>query len=252
MNERILCPTDLVRESAPSAVNTPLYRFLTRCHCEHSTELSGSVADYIPELSKANPAHFGIGLATIDGHVYEIGDTAVQFTIQSISKAFVFALALDIVGADRVEAVIGVEPSGDAFNSIRLTADNRPFNPMVNAGAIACSGLIHSVKHGDAFALITDSLSRFAGRTLDMDQKVFASERSTGNRNRAIAWLLRNYSIIEGDVDEVLDVYFRQCSVLVTARDLAVMAATWPTGALIRSQATRSSRLMRLRAPYRS
>ena len=93
-----------------------------------------------PRAEAADPAHFGIGLATIDGHVYEVGDSAVPFTIQSVSKAFVFALALEMLGAERVAAAIGVEPSGEAFNSIRLTNDNRPFNPMVNAGAIACSG----------------------------------------------------------------------------------------------------------------
>ena len=103
------------------------------------------MADYIPELKRANPAHFGVALVTIDGHVYEVGDSTVPFTIQSVSKAFVFALALDMVGEERMSAAIGVEPSGEAFNSIRLTNDNRPFNPMVNAGAIACSGLIHQV-----------------------------------------------------------------------------------------------------------
>jgi glutaminase len=204
----------------------PLQRFLTRCHEQFADDHSGSVADYIPELTKADPAHFGISLATIDGYVYEIGDSATPFTIQSISKAFVFALALETLGADRVEAVIGVEPSGEAFNSIRLTADNRPFNPMVNAGAIACSGLIHEAERDGAFELIRKTLSRFAGRELGVDEAVFASERATGDRNRAIAWLLHNYSVLRGDVDAALDVYFRQCSVLVTARDLAVMAAT--------------------------
>src|SRR6202162_2078152 len=129
-------------------------------------------------------------------------------------------------GAERVEAVIGVEPSGDAFNSIRLRPDNRPYNPMVNSGAIACSGLIHKAKGAEAFEFIRAALGRFAGSELGVDETVFASERETGDRNRAIAYLLRNYSVVEGDVNAVLDVYFRQCSVLVTARDLAVMAAT--------------------------
>lgn len=209
-----------------SIIQTPVLRFLNSCHGDFCTENSGALANYIPELSKADPASFGIGLSTIDGYVYEIGDTKVPFTIQSISKAFVFALALELLGSERVEAVIGVEPSGDAFNSIRLTADNRPFNPMVNAGAIACTGLIYGEKGEGAFDCILESLSRFAGRDLDVDESVFQSERTTGDRNRAIAWLLRNYSIIGRQVDQVLDAYFRQCSVLVTARDLAVMAAT--------------------------
>jgi glutaminase len=210
----------------PHAAQSPLYRFLNHCHAQFREENSGAVADYIPELKKANPAHFGVSLATIDGHVYEVGDSAVPFTIQSISKAFVFALALEMLGAERVEAVIGVEPSGDAFNSIRLRPDNRPYNPMVNSGAIACSGLIHKAKGSEAFECIRAALGRCAGRELDVDESVFVSERETGDRNRAIAYLLRNYAVVEGDVGAVLDVYFRQCSVLVTARDLAVMAAT--------------------------
>jgi glutaminase len=208
------------------ATQPPLQRFLTGCYEEFKGDASGAVADYIPELKRANPAHFGIALVTIDGHVYEIGDSAVPFTIQSVSKAFVFALALEMVGEERVAAAIGVEPSGEAFNSIRLTNDNRPFNPMVNAGAIACSGLIHQVDGADAFERIREKLSQFAGRELAVDDAVHASEVTTGNRNRAIAWLLRNYSVLKGDVDAVLDTYFRQCAVLVTARDLAVMAAT--------------------------
>ena len=118
----------------------PLLRFLTAA-TPYTARDQWDAADYIPELGKADPAHFGMSLATLDGHVYEVGDTQVPFTIQSMSKPFVFALALDTLGAARVESVIGVEPSGDPFNSIRLDADNHPFNPMVNAGAIACSGL---------------------------------------------------------------------------------------------------------------
>ncbi len=207
------------------ATQPPLQRFLHQCHREFVTDGSGAVADYIPELKRANPAHFGISLATIDGYVYDIGDSAVPFTIQSVSKAFVFALALELVGEKRVEAAIGVEPSGEAFNSIRLTADNRPFNPMVNAGAIACSGLIHQIDGEAAFDRIQEKLGQFAGRELSIDEDVHRSERLTGDRNRAIAWLLRNHSVVQ-DVDAVLDTYFRQCAVLVTARDLAIMAAT--------------------------
>lgn len=204
----------------------PLRRFLTDCYEEFRADNSGELADYIPELKRANPDHFGIALVTIDGHVYEVGDSAVPFTIQSVSKAFVFALALEMVGEDRVAATIGVEPSGEAFNSIRLTNDNRPFNPMVNAGAIACSGLIYAVDGKGAFERVRAKLSQFAGRELGVDEAVHASETATGNRNRAIAWLLRNYAVLPDDVDAVLDVYFRQCAILVTARDLAVMAAT--------------------------
>lgn len=209
-----------------SSAELPLARFLARCHSDFSKDDSGEVASYIPELSLANPADFGIAVTTVDGFVYEIGDSKVEFTIQSISKAFVFAVALETVGPDRVETVVGVEPSGDAFNSIRLRSDNRPFNPMVNAGAIACTGLICESEGDGAFARLHDALSRFAGRRLELDEATFQSERATGDRNRAIAYLLRNHGVLLGDVDQVLDVYFRQCALRVSARDLSVMAAT--------------------------
>ncbi len=204
----------------------PLLRFLNACHADFIGETAGAVADYIPELGKADPAHFGISLATLDGHVYEVGDTQVPFTIQSMSKPFVFALALDTLGAARVESAVGVEPSGDPFNSIRLNAENHPFNPMVNAGAIACTGLIHEARGDGAFECIRQALGRFAGRDLDVDDAVYASENATGDRNRAIGYLLRTNAVIRDNVASVLEVYFRQCAVLVTARDIAVMAAT--------------------------
>jgi glutaminase len=207
-------------------METPLKKFLDKCYADFTDEKTGRVADYIPELTKANPDHFGISVATIDGHLYEVGDTKVPFTIQSISKPVVFALALEELGEKIVESTIGVEPSGEAFNSIRLNRRDLPFNPMVNAGAIACSGLIYRSARSKAFDLIRETISRLAGRKLDVDDAVFESERATGDRNRAIAWLLKNYSVLEGDVDEVLDIYFRQCAILVTARDLAIMAAT--------------------------
>ena len=204
----------------------PLLRFLGACHADYLLETSGTVADYIPELGKADPAHFGISLATLDGHVYEVGDTKIPFTIQSMSKPFVFALALDTLGAARVESVIGVEPSGDPFNSIRLNAENHPFNAMVNAGAIACTGLIHEAKAEGAFEYIRQALGKFAGRDLDVDDAVYASENATGDRNRSIGYLLRTNAVIKDNVVSVLEVYFRQCAILVNARDIAVMAAT--------------------------
>src|ERR1700704_4997393 len=214
------------RADSWAASKPPLQRFLTACHEGFSAETGGAVADYIPELGKADPDHFGVSLATLDGHIYEVGDTRVPFTIQSMSKPFVFALTLDTLGAASVESEIGVEPSGDPFNSIRLNADNHPFNPMVNAGAIACTGLIHEAKGDGAFECIRHALGRVAGRALDVDDAVFASESLTGDRNRAIGYLLRTNAVITDNVASVLEVYFRQCAILVTARDIAVMAAT--------------------------
>src|ERR1700716_2404459 len=225
MNKR-LTPGLLSDSGAWGDMKPPLLRFLTDCHAEFSADQSGAVADYIPELGKVDPDRFGISLATIDGHVYEVGDTKIPFTVQSISKAFVFALALDTLGAARVESAIGVEPSGDPFNSIRLNADNHPFNPMVNSGAITCTALIHEAEGDGAFEYIRQALGRFAGRELGIDEAVYASESATGDRNRAIGYLLRHSNVIKDDVSAVLEVYFRQCSILVTARDSAVMART--------------------------
>lgn len=229
MNVAVALKNGLADTAARTAV-PPLQRFLEQTHALYRDDFSGALADYIPELTKANPAHFGVAAATIDGHVYEIGDSSAPFTIQSVSKAFVFGLALETLGEEQVEAYVGVEPSGEAFNSIRLNARNQPFNPMVNAGAIACSGLIYKVRQSDAFDAIHAMLGRLAGRTLAVDEAVYASECATGDRNRAIGWMLRNYGIVKDDVDAVLDVYFRQCAILVTARDLAVMAATLANG----------------------
>src|SRR6202051_1296701 len=137
-----------LRAKDRAALKPPLLRFLDACHADFAAETGGNVADYIPELGKADPYHFGISLATLDGHVYEVGDSRIPFTIQSMSKPFVFALALDTLGAARVATALGVEPFGEPFNSIRLNADNHPFNPMVNAGAITCPGLIRQAKGG--------------------------------------------------------------------------------------------------------
>lgn len=210
----------------PQSTELPLAKFLNDCWSTHKKVRSGEVADYIPELLNVDPEHFGIAIATIDGFVHTVGDADIEFTIQSISKAFVFALALEILGNDELIKIIGVEPSGEAFNSIRLSPDNRPFNPMVNAGAIACTGLIYSANPHSAFDMIYEKLGRFAGRNLAIDEAVFDSERKTGDRNRAIAWLLKNYDKLSGDVAASVDVYFKQCSILVTARDLAIMGAT--------------------------
>src|ERR1044072_7639622 len=204
-----------VANGAWASSKPPLLRFLDECHEKFATDEAGAVADYIPELSKADPAHFGISLATLAGHVYEVGDTKIPFTIQSMSKPFVFALALDTLGASRVESAIGVEPSGDRFNSLRLNSQNHPFNPMVNAGAIACSGLVFEAKGDGAFDYIRQALGRFAGRDLDVDEAVYSSESLTGDRNRAIGYLLRTHAVITYNVAAVLDVYFRQCAILV-------------------------------------
>ncbi|NCY21393.1 glutaminase A [bacterium] len=190
----------------------------------HHTE--GQVASYIPELAKAIPDHFGIAVAEVDGEVYEVGETSTEFTMQSISKAFLFGLAVETHGRDAVLKRVGVEPSGEAFNSLELRSSRKPFNPMINAGAITDTGMVTGKNVKEKMGKILQLLSGAAGRDLRMDEAVYRSEKETGHRNRAIGHLLKNVELIDGEVEEVLDLYFQQCSVLVNARDLAVMGAT--------------------------
>ena len=187
----------------------------------------GEVATYIPELSNANPDEFGVSLVTAGGRIFESGDCDRPFTIQSISKPFVFGMALEECGHERVFERVDVEPSGDAFNAIELQGGtNRPHNPMVNAGAITVTALLHARHGSGSFAHLLERFSALAGRRLEIDQAVYESERSTGHRNRAIAHLLLNFGMVHEEVEAALDLYFRQCSILVSARDLAMMAAT--------------------------
>ena len=210
-----------------SAIGSPITKWLQELHAKYKGSFDGQLASYIPELTRANPAHFAISLATADGERYQAGDSEALFTIQSISKPFVYGLALEDHGADEVLRRVGVEPTGEAFNSIVMDeANNRPFNPMVNAGAIATTSLVKGATYEERRARIAGMFSRYAGRPLTIDQDVFKSERATGHRNRAIAFLQLNSGMIQEPVLEHLDLYFEQCSILITARDLAMMAAT--------------------------
>ncbi|MDV7086093.1 glutaminase A [Rhodococcus sp. IEGM 248] len=188
---------------------------------------SGELADYIPELAAVAPDSFGICIATVDGYVYEVGDTRLPFTIQSISKPFTYALALADRGSDAVAEKIDVEPSGEPFNEISLDPrTERPRNPMINAGAITAASLVAGPDLDTRFERIRAAYSRYAGRDLTFNRSVYESESRTGHRNRAIGHMLRSFDIITGDPDEAVDLYFRQCSIDVTCRDLSLMAAT--------------------------
>jgi glutaminase len=201
--------------------------YLESLHQQFSALNEGAVADYIPELTRVDPDWFGIAVATLDGKVYQVGDSRQPFTIQSISKAFIYGLALQDQGAERVLSKIDVEPSGEAFNSISLEEDTgRPRNPMINAGAIVATSLVKDRGPGGRIDRILKYFADYCGHEVDIDQAVYVSERDTGHRNRAISHLLRNYEILEGDPEPALDDYFKQCSMLVNCRDLALMGAT--------------------------
>lgn len=187
----------------------------------------GQVATYIPELGKANPDDFAICVASVDGQVYCAGDWSKEFTIQSVCKPFAYQMALERLGRDKVLARVGVEPTGDAFNSIELEPKTaRAYNPMVNTGAIAVASLIKGESQAAGVRGFVEKMQLAAGRKLMIDSSVLASESLTGNRNRAIAYLMLNFGVIDEDVNHTLHQYFSQCSLLVNCRDLAVMAGT--------------------------
>ncbi len=207
--------------------SSPTQQYLEQLHRKFALVQEGAVATYIPELAKANPNHFGIALVTTTGSVYEVGESEVPFTIQSISKPFVYGMALEDHGVNHVLSKVGVEPTGDAFNSISLApGTGRPRNPMINAGAIASAGLVLGQNVDVRLQRILEVFSRYAGRRLTLDDSVYRSESETGHRNRAIGYMLRNFNILETDPTPSTELYFMQCSISVTCRDLAVMAAT--------------------------
>ncbi|MEV0787301.1 glutaminase A [Streptomyces sp. NPDC050423] len=204
---------------------------LRELHTRFAGRRDGRLADYIPQLALADPDAFGLALISMDGHRYSTGDAEVPFTVQSVSKPFVYALSLSVLGLDEVGRWVGAEPSGEAFNAISLEpGTGRPANAMVNAGAIVTTALVPDTRDAPRFDRILDFLSRFAGRRLDVDEQVYASEALTGDRNRALAYLIRSAGPLPVDPVAAVETYFRQCSVRVTALDLAAMAATLANG----------------------
>ncbi len=208
-------------------LTSPVQDFLEELHRECATDNGGEVATYIPELAKANPDWFGVCLVTANGSIYEVGNTRQEFTIQSISKPFVYGIALEDNGRDATLERVGVEPTGDAFNSISLDpGTGRPRNPMINAGAIATAGLIAGKNPASRFKRVLETFSLYAGRELSVDKTVYQSESETGHRNRAIGHMLRNFDKLTGDPAPTTEIYFQQCSISLNCRDLGVMAAT--------------------------
>ena len=209
----------------------PLRDILRELHAKYQAVNEGAVATYIPELAKANPDWFGLSVVTTDGQIFDIGDALQLFTIQSISKPFAFGLALEEHGREHVLTKVGVEPTGEAFNAILLDeASNRPFNPMVNAGAIATADLINGKDFPERLERLMRMFGRYCGRDVYIDNGVFLSERATGHRNRAMGHLMLNFGMVSNRVEETLELYFQQCSALVNSHDLAVMAATLANG----------------------
>lgn len=219
--------------SSITAVTSPFRSYLNDLHEQYQNLNEGAVADYIPELALAKPEWFGICVVTKEGQIFEIGDCDKLFTIQSISKAFVYGLALEDHGRDYVNSKVSVEPTGEAFNAIVLDEKtNRPYNPMVNAGAIATADLIKGTTGTERLKRLLGMFQRYTGREHDINVPVFLSEKATGFRNRAMAYLMLNFGMISERIDETLDLYFQQCSILINAKDLAMLSATLANGGM--------------------
>jgi len=194
-------------------------------------ETSGKLPAYIPELSKARPESFAISIVTVEGKILQVGDIKTFFTIQSIAKPLVHGLALETHGREKVLNMVGLEPTGDSYNSIRLQpGSHRPYNPMVNAGALALSSLIPGENPELRFHTLQNLFERYIGHVPNFDEQVYQSEKKFGNHNRAMGYLMLNFKVLQGDVEEILDDYCKECSFLVNTTNLALIGAALANG----------------------
>lgn len=210
-------------------MHSPIPSYLDEVLQSVAADRTGVLANYIPELAEVDPERLSASIAMVDGELYASGDTDSLFTIQSISKPFVYALALADRGFEKVLDKVGVEPSGEPFNEISLEdSSGRPLNPMINAGAITTHSLVgtETMNRAERMERVISGLSAFAGRSLDVDEAVYSSEIEHAHRNLAIAHMLRSHDILTENPTGVVEGYTRQCSLLVTVQDLAMMAAT--------------------------
>ena len=201
-------------------------------HQRYAGVTDGGNSAVYPALERADPTRFGVCVVGVTGAIFEAGDTHTEFTIMSVVKPFVFAAVCEALGAEEVRTLVGVNATGLPFNSVAAVERGRQgrTNPMVNAGAIATTSLVPGATAADKWAVIVDVLSAFAGRPLAVDDEVYASASATNHRNQAIARLLESVGGIYFDPQETVDLYTRQCSLAVTANDLAVMGATLAAG----------------------
>lgn len=197
-------------------MKSPVTDYLEDLLTSTRDENSGELAAYIPELAKADPNKFAIALTTVDGRSYAVGDVDHEFSLQSISKPFAYALALADRGLSHVISKVGVEPSGEAFNELSVEeGTQRPDNPMINVGAIAIHSMLVSDSAGQQERIdhLLDFLSRLAGRQLHIDQSVFESEKETAQRNLAMAHMLKSFGLFEAEAHEVVEGYIAQCAI---------------------------------------
>ncbi len=194
----------------------------------------GNTADYIPELAYADPDQIGLTIASPDGKITSVGDCETPFTLQSISKVINLLVAVLDNGPDQVFSKVGMESSGEPFNSVselESKPENRPLNPLINAGAIAVSSMIRGNDVEEQYERVCQFISGIIGRdNLEYDEKVFQSEILTGDRNRSLAYFMKSTGVIDTDVEKALELYFRLCSIKVTCSDLAKIGLFLSTG----------------------
>jgi glutaminase len=210
-----------------------LKKFLRAIHQRLQADTTGAVASYLPELASADPNWFGISAVSVHGETCNLGQCTQPFTIQSIAKPFVYGLVLEELGEQQVLQHIGVEPTGDAFNSLIEPDEISPthYNPLVNSGAIVTSSLVPGGTIQErSRRLLSPCLKPILADRLTVDSAAFHSKKTTDHLNRALAHMMLHYGWINGDVDSILDLYFQQCSVLATCEDLAMMAAALANG----------------------
>lgn len=223
-----LCPLDRL----PTA--DQLNQALQEAHDLYQSVHSGTPLAYTNVVPKANPNHFGIAIMTVNGNLYEIGDSQVEFAIQSISKPFVYGLALEDNGSAELLKKVGVEPTGMPYNSIlaiELDPDHKQ-NPSVNAGAISTASLIKGKNKEDRINRTLNMFSKYLGHPPKIDEKVLTSERSQSGTNRALATLMDSLGLMYADINDALDRYLIGCSISITAKDLALMGATLANGGI--------------------
>ncbi|MGN1400729.1 MAG: glutaminase [Bacillus sp. (in: firmicutes)] len=184
----------------------------------------GEPAQYIPALAKQDPNQLGICIMDHQGETYLAGDTDVTFTLQSISKILAFMALCHHDGIDKVLEHVDVEPTGEAFNSIipfEIHRPGKPFNPLINAGAIKVSAMLPGETPADKYDYLLNFLEVLVEKRLTMDEEVYESEWKTAHRNRALAYYLKESNQLDIEVEEALDIYLRQCSICITLEDLA-------------------------------
>ena len=212
--------------------NESVATIVAESHRRFRGVVEGQNSPVYPALAEVPRDLFGVCVASTRGDTYAAGDADRAFSIMSVSKPFVFALVCGVIGTQEARDRIGANSTGLAFDSlcaVERSSDGRT-NPMVNAGAIATTSLVPGASSEAKWRFIHKGLSLFAGRTLSLNSDVYASASATNHRNQSIARLLRSRDRIYCDVDEATDLYTRQCSLNVSARDLAVMAATLADG----------------------